>query len=276
MSAPHDDDHDVRACLSSLEWDCLIAGELEDKKDVQDHLGSCPICQKKRDDYIEKHRKWVADIRANQKKQSLHAAFMQEQKLKKSNKKAMLFAGITALAAAITFMLVFPQLADTENQDVSGRLRTKGSNTVKVYLLDKNTARLYEGAPILKPNDTLVFRITSLEVIQVMLVAIGGHGSAYFIEQGGQRAWTVKSGVDSELPVSVVLDNEPFDERIFVLFCKNLPSERHVIEEINKNYPESKQQAGRRIKEARPLKIDGCDAKSIQIRRQKRNAKIPY
>jgi Domain of unknown function (DUF4384)/Putative zinc-finger len=191
------------ACLSALQFDRYLAGELDDvaARSVRDHAAQCSRCgpaldemRRGRDERLPPLRVVPLDVKLRRRRWIPAAA------------------AAAGLAAAASLLLVLGPAGE----------RIKGPRFgLRMYVEHGGDVRVATPGDQVAPGDAVRFAVTTPTRIYVAVLSVDpqGRGSVYF--PVGARAEAVPAGHDVALPIATRLDLSVGEERILGLFCSS-------------------------------------------------------
>jgi hypothetical protein len=187
------------ACLSALQLDRLLAGELSasEAREVETHLAACARCSEA-----------AASLRAgrNEPLPPLKVVPLRRPLWPR------IAAATAALAAAASLLLVLRPSGE----------RIKGSGfALEMYIQHGSEVRRAGPGETVAPGDALRFAVIAPVESYVAVLSLDPEGRSSIYFPLGPRAERIPAGADVPLPLSTRLDATIGKERIVALFCRS-------------------------------------------------------
>lgn len=174
-----------------------------DAGEAREHVANCERCAA----YVREQEQWRSELPPLQVPDTRRAPVPDTRRRSTGGRPARwpLVASMTALAAAAAFVLAI-------RDDYVG---VKGGPTVRAFVKHKDAVTAWDGRASLAPGDTVQLRVNGNGYRSVAVYGESRNGRVVLhegsLEPGGEQA----------LPVSFVVDAEPGEERLVVVFSRN-------------------------------------------------------
>jgi hypothetical protein len=197
-------------CLSDLELDRMMAGELADQAAARAHLAGCARCTAR-----------VADIEGDRDRYRAAIPPMPRRagEVRPQRTQHRWLWPIAAAAAAAALFLLWPRQAGHEPD--GGDVRIKGRSSLRFYV--KRGGRVAEAASgeVVHPGDEIRFAATTEQTIYLVLASVDRSGRVSVYHPAGARAEPFGPGRDQLLPDSILLDGSLGPEVVYGFFCRS-------------------------------------------------------
>jgi hypothetical protein len=186
------------ACLSRLQCDRWLNGELANDDELAAHCAACTRCAALLDAHRRERAELAIPLRAGRR-----------------------WTWVATTAAAAAAVLVWMALPDRGGPmgSTDGEERIKGRPQIGFYVKHGDAVRRGGGGEVVFPGDALNFTASTERAGYLAILSVdgAGHLSAYY--PGGSVAALLPAGSDQVLPLSVVLDDVLGTERLYGVFC---------------------------------------------------------
>lgn len=203
-------------CLSDLEIDEMLAGELQDsqRKRCEQHLKSCHGCMNRQTELERSAQElsariptWQTIAQQNSPKPSLRTSWL------RYLRPAFAFGGPLLVAAAV--LLFWNTRDDSSSQD---GYRSKGGPSLGYYIKTAEGAIVGGQDEKLRANDSVRFSYTSAHDAYLLILSRDSTKQISVYHANQELAAYVASGSD-DLDGSVILDDVLGLESIYGFFC---------------------------------------------------------
>jgi hypothetical protein len=185
------------ACLSHLQCDQLLNGELPDRHDLHDHAATCARC--------------AARLAAHRQER---AAFDVARPVLRRRRSRWPAVGAAAAAAAVVAVWLV-----AAREPAAPATRAKGKPAIGFYVKHGDAVRLGGADEILYPRDAINFTASTEAPAFLAIISVDGAGQVSVYYPDRPTAAPVAVGRDQLLPRSVVLDDVVGRERLVAVFC---------------------------------------------------------
>ena len=222
-------------CLSDLQLDQLLAGELDGRPEgekAEAHLQSCPPCSTAMDTVR-------ADSQRFQEEFFVAGLAARTRRDLRSRRRRRWIPVAAALAASLTlFLLVGPRFLQTPGasdsigqdsigQESASEVRIKGAESLSLVVrrADGITEEVLRGA-LLRPDEAIRFRVHTTQLSYVTVVGLDASPAVSVYASSGSQGLLLDaerlasaSSQGLYLDGSIVLDDTPGTERVVAVFC---------------------------------------------------------
>jgi hypothetical protein len=182
-------------CLSRLQCDQLLNGELEDRPDLKEHQLGCARCTA----LLATHRGERAEFASVVRPPRRHRRWV---------------AGMAAVAATLGLWIV----ASRDRRE-DPETRSKGGPTIAFYLKHGDAVRKGAVGEIVFPHDAINFTASTDRPAFLAVISIDGAQKVSVYYPDDPTAAPIGMGREQVLPLSVVLDDVVGRERLVGVFC---------------------------------------------------------
>ena len=193
-------------CLSNLALDQLVIGELEParREGARSHVAGCDRCRA-RVDALEAERARFADEAPPRRRAA---------PIGKLRPAIAVGVGLLAAAAAVVVLV-----GRREPGVPPGTTRAKGSLRLEVYVKQGDHVLPARGA-VLRPGDAIRFAYAGVDAGYLAVLGRDGGGAVSLYYPAADRAAPAAPAEEEQvLPGSIVLDDSPGPETIYLVHC---------------------------------------------------------